>query len=681
MKPRIDADGSGGARRAACVTLGTVSHARRRRVRRRTRRPLLFTENETNAERLFGIANATPYVKDAFHDYVIHGEHARRESRRPSAPKPPGTTCSQCPPAAKSSSACGSSPTTTSDGNAFGDDFDAHLRPAHPRSRRVLRRTNSRPAISLADEERRVARQAYAGLLWSKQFYHYVVEDWLDGDPDQPPPPEPRKHGRNHDWPHLFNRDVISMPDKWEYPWYAAWDLAFHMLPMARVDGEFAKEQLLLFLREWYMHPNGQMPAYEFALRRRQSAGPRLGLLARLQDDRRPRPPRPPVPPPRVSQAADQFHLVGQPQGPAGPQPVRRRLPRPRQHRRVRPLASRCPTAGSSNRPTAPPGWRSTARRCSSMALELAADDPSYEDIASKFFEHFVAIADAMNSLGGMGLWDEQDGFYYDVLNANGTTLPLRIRSMVGIIPLFAVEVLEQDVIDQPAGLQEAAGMVPQAPHRPGPAHHLLRTDGEAESTPTTHTHHAPSPAGRPVARAAGARAQVRPRRKRIPLALRRAGTLAVPPRPSLSGSTCDGMDHRVDYTPGESNTGLFGGNSNWRGPIWFPVNYLLIEALERYHHFYGDYAAGRMPHRLRPTDEPQAGRRTSSPTRLTRLFLPDDDGRRPCHGDDRRYANDPHWRDLVLFYEYFHGDTGRGIGASHQTGWTALVAELLHGA
>ncbi len=495
------------------------------------------------------------------------------------------------------------------------------------------------------------------------------MKNWIDGDPDQPAPPESRRQGRNHEWPHLFNRDVISMPDKWEYPWYAAWDLAFHMLPMARVDGEFAKEQLLLFLREWYMHPNGQIPAYEFAF-----------------GD---------VNPPVHAWACWRVYKMTGKRGNRDREFLRRTF-----HKllinftwwvnrkdpdgknlfaggflgldnigvfdRSKPL----PTGGNLEQAD---GTAWMAFYCSTMlamALELAADDSAYEDIASKFFEHFVSITDAMNSLGGTGLWDEDDGFYYDVLNTNGTTVPLRIRSMVGIIPLFAVEVLEQDVMDSLPGFKKRMEWFLR--HRQDLARHIAYCS--ADPCKGGHDH----------------RLLAVPSRERLIRVLRYVldeqeflspyGVRALSQfhRDHPFQMHVGGMEHRVDYVPGESDTGLFGGNSNWRGPIWFPVNYLLVEALQRYHHFYGDElqvecptGSGQMMNLKQVAIE--------LASRLSRLFVPDEEGRRPCHGEDERYANDPHWRELVLFHEYFHGDTGRGVGASHQTGWTALVGNLLH--
>jgi hypothetical protein len=523
----------------------------------------------------------------------------------------------------------------------------------------------------LSPEEQRVARQAYAGLLTSKQFYHYIVENWLAGDPDQPPPPPERKNGRNHDWTNVYNRDVISMPDKWEYPWYAAWDLAFHMIPMARVDGEFAKEQLILFLREWYMHPNGQIPAYEFAF---SDVNPPVHAWAcwRVYKMTGARGHRDRLFLKRVFQKLLlNFTWWVNRKDPEGKNLFAGGflgLDNIGVFDRSQPL----PNGGHLEQSD---GTAWMAFYCStmlSMALELAAEDPSYEDIASKFFEHFVAITDAMNGIGGMGLWDKQDGFYYDVLNADGTTMPLRVRSIVGVIPLFAVEVLEQHVVDKLPGFKKRLDWFIK--NRQDLAQHIAYCVADGHGDGEGHSH----------------RLLAIPSRERLTSVLRyvldEAEFLAPYGVRALSRYHQDhpyviqvgGQEHRVEYVPGESNTGLFGGNSNWRGPIWFPVNYLLIEALERYYHFYGDslkvecpVGSGRMMNLKEVAHE--------LATRLTRLFLPDEAGRRPCHGGDERYATDPNWKDLVLFHEYFHGDNGRGVGASHQTGWTALVASLIH--
>jgi hypothetical protein len=670
VKPRIDADGNGGVV-TQHASLGKF-HMCADVASDGTRPALLCTENETNMERVCHSPNSTPYVKDAFHDYVIRGEHdAVNPAQR-------GTKVAwhyvlHVPAGGEVVVRLRLAADEDARDIVFSEEFErTFARRIWEADEFYAARTSDHDGLT--DEERRVARQAYAGLLSSKQFYHLVVRNWLDGDPEQPAPPAGHQHGRNHDWPHLFNRDIISMPDKWEYPWYAAWDLAFHMLPMARVDGEFAKDQLLLFLREWYMHPNGQMPAYEFAF-----------------GD---------VNPPVHAWACWRVYKMTGARGHRDRLFLRRAFHKllinftwwvNRKDPQGRNLFAGgflgLDNIGVFDRSQPLPGGQHLEQAdgtawmafyCAtmlSMALELAADDPSYEDIASKFFEHFVSITDAMNSLGGMGLWDDQDGFYYDVLNADGTTLPLRIRSMVGIIPLFAVEILEQDVIDRLPGFKKRLEWFLK--HRTDLARHISYCD-RGESEADNHTHHHTH------------RLLAVPSRDRLVRVLKYVldeneflspfGVRALSQfhRDHPYQLEMCGMHHRVDYTPGESTSGLFGGNSNWRGPVWFPVNYLLIEALERYHHFYGEHlkvecptGSGQMMNLKQVAAE--------LATRLTKLFLPNDDGSRPCHGDDRRYADDPHWRDLVLFHEYFHGDTGRGIGASHQTGWTALVTELLN--
>ena len=624
---------------------------------------LLFTDNETNAARLYGFPNEAQNVKDAFHDYVIHG--------RQDAVNPGGTGTKaaahyrfQIPAGAEITVrlrlASESDAATTIGTREFDKVFATRIREANEFY-------EGRQATPLTESETQVVRQGYAGLLWSKQFYHYIVKDWLEGDPGQPSPPRGRESGRNNDWGHLYNRDIISMPDKWEYPWYAAWDLAFHMLPFAKIDQHFAKEQLILFLREWYMHPTGQIPAYEFALsdvnppvhawaawRVYKMTGER-GKRDRLFLD-------------RVFKKLlinftwwvnrkdiDGRNLFGG--GFLG-------LDNIGVFDRSRPL----PTGGRLQQAD---GTAWMAFYCSTMlamALELADADPAYEDIASKFFEHFVAITDAMNTFGGTGLWDEDDGFYYDHLLLDGRSIPLKIRSMVGLIPLYAVEVLEQGVLDHLPGFSKRMKWF--LANRQDLARHISYMADDHM--------------------AAGHRLLAIPSRERLTRVLRYAldecEFLSPYGLRSLSRRYRDspyifrvnnGEEYRVEYVPGESNTSLFGGNSNWRGPIWFPVNYLLIEALERYHHFYGDTfkvecptGSGIMLTLQQVADE--LSRRLSS------IFLPDGNRRRPCHGDDPLYSNDPHWRDLVLFSEYFCGDSGRGIGASHQTGWTALVTRCL---
>ncbi|MCA1581736.1 MAG: glucosidase [Acidobacteria bacterium] len=621
---------------------------------------LLFTENETNTERLFGVPNPTPFVKDAFHAAVVGGRAdavnpertGTKAALRYSLEIPAGQEVrlrlrlSSGVPA------------------GIGDDFDAVFA---GRIREADAFWKSRIPDALTGEERTVARQAYAGLLWTKQFYHFAVRDWLEGDPSAPPPPESRRHGRDSSWEHLYNRDVVSMPDKWEYPWYAAWDLAFHMLPFSRVDPHFAKEQLILLLREWYTHPNGQIPAYEFA----------------FSD----------VNPPVHAWAAWRAYKI------SGARGQRDRLFLARVFQKLlinftwwvnrkdpegRNLFAGgflgLDNIGVFDRSTELPGgghleqadgtaWM--AFFCSTMlsiALELASEDPAYEDVASKFFEHFVAITDAMNSLGGTGLWDEQDGFYYDQIHVQGQSIPLRLRSIVGLVPLFAVEILDQAQIENLPGFRKRLQWF--LDNRQDLARHIsyMRDDDGG------HGVH---------------RLLAIPSRERLERVLEylfdekeflsphgiRALSRVYAEHPYTF--TVSGQEHRVSYDPGPSTTGVFGGNSNWRGPVWFPMNYLLIEALERYHHFYGPSFKVELPTRSgRWVTLAEASREIAR--RLAAPFLPDASGHRPCFGEDPRFASDPHWKDLLLFHEYFHGDTGLGLGASHQTGWTALVVRCL---
>jgi hypothetical protein len=628
------------------------------------RRPkLLFTDNETNQERLFHVANRSLYVKDAFHEYVVQGNSAAVD------PAAQGTKATAhyvltIPPRDAASVDLRLFAEDEAPAAPFGPEFQQTLAARIDEAEDFYRR---RIPAGNSDDDRRISRQAYAGLLWSRQFYHYVVRDWLDGDPSQPAPPPRRRYGRNSDWRHLFNRDVISVPDKWEYPWYAAWDLAFHMIPLAVVDPRSAKEQLILFLREWYMHPNGQLPAYEFAL-----------------DN---------VNPPVHAWACWRVYKM------TGRGGARDRLFLARAFQKLlitftwwvnrKDITGKHLFAGGFlgldniglfDRSQPLPGGAHLEQAdgtawmaffCTTMlamALELAREDPAYEDVASKFFEHFVAIADAMNTLGGSGLWDDEDGFYYDQLQADGKIVWLRIRSLVGLIPLLAVEVLEDETIARLPGFRKRLRWFLQ--NRRDLAEQISYAEPQG---PGGHGHRLlaiPS----------------RPRLERLLRYLLDEGEFLSPfgirslsrihkDRPYVCST--GGFPQRVDYEPGESNSPLFGGNSNWRGPIWFPVNYLLIEALERYHHFYGDTLLVECPTGSgRKMNLREVARELAR--RLAGIFRPDYVGRRACHGADSRFAQDPHWRELVFFHEYFHGESGQGLGASHHTGWTALVTRLL---
>ncbi len=621
---------------------------------------LLFSENETNNQRLYGTENESPFVKDAFHRYLIQGEAGAVDPRRE------GTKAAfryrlEIPAGGEVVLRLRLSAESETPAPAFGEDFDALFaaREAEADAFYELRKPSG-----LEESEARAVRQGYASLLHTKQFFYYVVKDWLEGDPSQPMPPPSRRSGRNHDWGHLYNRDVISMPDKWEYPWYAAWDTAFHMIPFARIDPHFAKQQLNLFLREWYMHPNGQLPAYEFAL-----------------GD---------VNPPVHAWAAWRVYKIAAPAGARDRDFLRRvfhklllnfnwwvnRKDLEGHHLfaggflgldnigvfdRSQPL----PTGGHLEQAD---GTAWMAFYCASMlsiALELAKDDPVYEDMASKFFEHFVAIVDAINTLGGSGLWDDQDGFYYDQLHVDHGRITLRIRSLVGLIPLLASLVLDDKELENLPGFRNRMKWF--LANRADLARHISYLDVGSH----------------------GHRLLAVPSKERLVQMLRYLldENEFLSPRGIRSLSRVHKgrpyvfrvgeAEYRVEYLPGESNSGIFGGNSNWRGPIWFPLNYLIVEALERYDHFYGSDLRVECPTgsgRMCTLAEVAAEIRR----RLASVFLPDEQDMRPWHGPDTRWRDDPHWRELCLFHEYFHGDTGRGLGASHQTGWTALAVPIL---
>jgi hypothetical protein len=577
---------------------------------------LLFTDNETNAQRLFGVPNAHPYVKDAFHEYVVQGNASAVN------PDHEGTKCAarhvlSLGPGESATIKLRLSKVEHRDRDPLGADFDDVF---------ALRRFEADEfydAITppaAGSDERSVMRQALAGVLWSKQYYHYVVGDWLDGDPAHPKPPEQRRNGRNKDWAHLYNADVVSMPDKWEYPWYAAWDLAFHCIPLAMVDADFAKEQLILLLREWYMHPNGQILMLNFTwwVNRKDADGRNVfqgGFLG-----------------------LDNIGVFD----------------------RSAPL----PTGGHLEQSD---GTSWMAMYCLNMlaiALELAREDPAYEDVASKFWEHFVFIAHAMNT---KGLWHEGDGFYYDVLNLpSGEKLPLTVRSMVGLIPLFAVETLDFELLERlPAFKRRLEWFIDHRPDLTGGCG-CMRREGEARR--------------RIFAVVDGERLR---RVLRIMLDetefLSKFGVRAISRRHRDEPFVLpvNGVDHRVTYEPGESSSGLFGGNSNWRGPIWFPVNFLILEALQKFHHYYGDDFRVEMPTGSGTwvTLEEAAAEISR---RLTRIFLVDESGRRPVFGANEKLQTDPNFSAYVPFHEYFHGDDGSGVGARAQTGWTALVAKLI---
>jgi hypothetical protein len=622
----------------------------------------LFTENETNGRRLFSLPAGGPF-KDGFHDYLVEGRKDAVSATN------------------------------------HGTKAAAHFRfdvPAHGSvsvSLRLSRGARSAPLedfdpifeqrIAEADEfyaalqrdiesadARHVQRQAFAGMIWSKQYFYFDIPEWIKGDPGQIPPPAGRRHGRNHEWMHLNNADVISMPDKWEYPWYAAWDLAFHTIPLALIDSEFAKEQLLLLTREWYMHPNGQIPAYEWAF---GDVNPPVHAWATW----------------RVYQM-DRNHCGGQ--GDLGFLErvfhklllnftwwVNRKDAEGRNifqggflgldNIGVFDRSAQLPTGGHIDQADGTSWMAMYSLNLMRIALELAQHNPVYQDVATKFFEHFLQIAEAMSNVGdaGIGLWDDEDKFFYDVLHLpDDSMVPLKVRSMVGLIPLFAVETLEPELLDKvPEFKRRLEWFLHYRPDLAALVSHWTEEGrGHRRLLSLLRGH----------------------RMKRL---LRRMldeteflsnyGIRALSKHHDRDPYifNVNGMDLSVHYLPAESDSGLFGGNSNWRGPIWFPVNYLLIESLQKFHHYYGDDFKIECPTGSGTfvTIEQAAGEIAA---RLIRIFLKDEHGRRPVFAQYPRMQNDEHFRDHVLFYEYFHGDTGRGVGASHQTGWTGLVAKLL---
>jgi hypothetical protein len=610
---------------------------------------LLFTENDTNLQRLYGSPNPNPYVKDGINDYLVHG---RRDAVNP---EQVGTKAAAHyrPTVAPGQTVTVSlrlSGVRLGEGE-FGKEFDRifaeRIREADEFYATVI-------PEKLSDDAKRVMRQALAGLLWSKQFYHYDVKRWLAGDPAGPPPPAERRHGRNREWTHLYNEDIISMPDKWEYPWYAAWDLAFHMIPLALVDPDFAKAQLILFCREWYMHPNGQLPAYEWAF---GDVNPPVHAWAAWRVYKIDK---------RIQGQADRaflekvFHKLllnftwwvnrKDAEGKNVFQGGFLGLDNIGVFDRSAPL----PTGGHIEQSDGTSWMGMYCLNMLAIALELAGEDPAYEDVASKFFEHFVLIAHAMHDMGGEGinLWHEKDGFFYDVLDVPGSKpCPMKIRSLVGLIPLLAVETM-QWFIDNHPEFREHVEMV----DKPGGGTRRLLSIVTRDQLPRV------------------LRFMLDEREFLSPHGIR---AISQHHREHPYVVSVNGMEHRVDYEPAESSSGLFGGNSNWRGPIWFPINYLLIESLQKFHRFYGNGLKVECPTGSGKTAD-LWGVSAELSRRLTRIFVRDPDGWRPVYGGTEKFQTDPHWRDLVLFYEYFHGDNGAGIGASHQTGWTGLVAKLL---
>ncbi len=631
--------------------------------------PLLFTENDTNFQRLYQTPNPTPYVKDAFHRYLINGEQAAIN---------PARTGTKAAIPYRLSLAPGQSHTfrlrlTASKKSAppkidaaFDALFDQRQKESDQFYQELARE-------GLSDDLQNIQRQAFAGLLWSKQFYNYDIRRWLEGDPAFPPPPFSRWYGRNHNWLHLSNDSVMSMPDSWEYPWYAAWDLAFHTIPLALIDPDFAKRQLLLLLREWFMHPAGQLPAYEWAL---SDVNPPVHAWAALRVYRIER---------RMKGKGDRVFL----------EQVFQKLlinftwwvnRKDRDGHNLFEggflgldnigLFDRSTTLRPGEHLDQSDGTAWMATFCLNMlaiAIELAREDNAYEDLATKFLEHFFYIAHAMNAPSRLptgnhiDLWDPQDRFYYDVLHkSNGEHLFLRVRSAVGLIPLLAVETIPPDTMQRlPDFARRLEWFLTNRPElacraasltRHGQSHRRLFSIVDKERL-------------RDILRYALDETEF--------LSDHGLRSVSRYHKDHPASLHLNGHAYSVNYEPAESATDIFGGNSNWRGPIWFPLNYLLIEALQKFDYYYGDSFKIECPtgsgNHLTLWEVA-----TELSVRLIRLFRRDAQGNRPIYGQNALFQQDPHWRDLIAFHEYFHGDNGAGLGASHQTGWTALIAKLI---
>ena len=622
----------------------------------------LFTDNDTNVSRLYGQPSNGRHFKDAFHEYIVCGKQDAI------SPTPLGTKVgvhyrSDVP-------AGGAARVRLRLAKAAIDEpfarFDSTVQQRVDEADEFYEAIHAK---DMTDDARLVQRQAFAGMIWSKQLYRLDIPLWLNGDPAQPPPPPQRKLGRNHDWQHLNNADVISMPDKWEYPWYAAWDLAFHCIPLAMIDPEFAKHQLVLLCREWYMHPNGQLPAYEWAF---GDVNPPVHAWATW----------------RVYQIDAErsgkkdfaflervFHKLllnftwwinrKDAEGRNIFQGGFLGLDNIGVFDRSAPL----PTGGFISQADGTSWMAMYCLNLMRIALELATHDSVYQDVATKFFEHFLFIAAAMTNIGGSGidLWSDEDEFFYDVLCLPGQhRVPLKLRSMVGLIPLFAVEVLDGEHLAQVPEFR--ARLEWFLKYRPDLASLVSRWSDMG----MRQTHLLSLLRGH--------------RMKRLLKRMLdeteflsdygvRALSKCYQDQPYVFHA--NGMELSVRYQPAESDSGLFGGNSNWRGPIWMPVNYLIIESLRKFHSYYGDDFKVECPSGsgINLSIREVADELTR---RLNSLVLRDQTGKRAVLGDDARLQNDPHFRDYIPFYEYFHGDNGRGVGASHQTGWTGLLAALM---
>jgi hypothetical protein len=623
--------------------------------------PLLFCENETNNKRLYGDDNTSPFVKDSINDYLTQGDTTATHQDGVATKvavnydlliKGKGSATIRLRLGAKKQQAF----------DDFDNIFEARVKEADEFYEAIQ--------TGLTSEEKMVQRQAYAGMLWSKQFYYYDIDQWLKGDPLPPPPPASRLKGRNHEWIHLNNADIISMPDKWEYPWYAAWDLAFHCIPLSLIDPHFAKDQLLLLTKDWYMHPNGQLPAYEWLF---SDVNPPVHAWASW----------------RVYKNEEKnggkgdlvflesiFHKLlinftwWVNRKDAGGNNIFEGGFLGLDNIGVFDRSATLPTGGYIEQADGTSWMAMYSLNMMRIALELSQSNKVYQEMASKFFEHFLYIANAMASMGNSsaGLWDEKDSFYYDALKLkNDGEVKLKVRSMVGLIPLFAVEVLDHRLLEEAPEFAKRLKWFLN--NRPDLANLVSRwedkNEGEKHLLSLLRGHRM---------------------KKILERVLDETEFLSGYGVRSLSKVyektpyqfDLNGTSFNVTYTPAESTIGMFGGNSNWRGPIWLPVNYLIIESIKRFHSYYGDDFKIECP-KGSGQYSTLAEVAEYLTRRLAKLFLKDENGRRPYNGDYYKLQHDVHFCNYILFYEHFHGDNGRGVGASHQTGWTGLIANLLH--
>ncbi|HSX11515.1 MAG TPA: hypothetical protein VLF94_07375 [Chlamydiales bacterium] len=621
---------------------------------------VLFTENESNNQRLFNSPNASPFVKDAFHEYLVHGNKGAVNPAHQGSKAAPHYVLQ-----------IGAHKTATvklrlsNRGDVtdpLGPPFNALFATRKQEADAFYQKVTPFP---ISDDMRNVQRQAFAGLLWNKQFYHYNVDKWLKGDPAGPPPPPERKEGRNSHWRTLDAADIFSMPDKWEYPWFAAWDLAFHALTFALIDPEFAKKQLLLLCREWYMHPNGQVPAYEWDF---GDVNPPVHAWAALRiyqiEGRKDREFLE-----RMFQKLAQNFTWWVNRKDAGGRNIF--------EGGFLGLDNICPF----NRDEVPgggifyqpdgTGWMAMyALNLLQIALELAIEDPVYERTATQFFEHFLYIADAMNNIEGRsdGLWDEKRGGYYGTLvTSDGRHVEMTADTFVGIIPLFAVMTSDPKSSHPFPEYRKRFQWI--VDNKPQLIQKIVEISQLNVNDPTLLALASPDKLRRILEKV------LDPEQFWSPHGIR---SISKQLGPHPFSMRVDHQEYTINYEPAESTTPLFGGNSNWRGPVWFPLNYLLIESLQKYDFFLGKDFKVECP-KGSGQSKPLWDVSLDLSLKLIQIFMKDEQGRRPVYGGIEKFQTDPHFRDYILFHEYFHGDNGAGLGASCQTGWTGIVAKMIH--